>query len=122
MSICQGDEVRIYPSSASIEVLRLEANNIYMRHLNLVNAARIALTHKISFTELSEEESNIQIINYSKLIWIPRVVNCDPSSLNYLGSSVEFGLTGVLYRSLGVRRSAEKSRGVSTSILIAASP
>ena len=105
-SICVGDEVKINPSSAdkfaaSIEVLRLEANSIYQRYLSQINAARIAIMPKISFTDLNEEESVIQKVNYSKLKWIPRVVNCDPSSLNYLGSSVEFGLTGSGAASLG---------------------
>jgi hypothetical protein len=100
------DSSVVYPSSAdkfanAIEVLRMEASQIYSRYHNEVNIARIAIGKRLSFTDLPEQESNITKINYGKLRWIPRVVNVDPTSLNHLGLSVEYGLTGPGAASLG---------------------
>lgn len=97
---------KINPSSAdkfanAVEVLRTEAPAMYRRHLNQINTSRIALSSKISFADLGEEEHIITKVNYQKTKWIPRVVNVDSTSLNHLGSSVEYGLTGPGAASLG---------------------
>lgn len=106
ISATEQESAVIYPSSAdkfanAIEVLRLEASQIYFKYHNEINISRIALGRKISYLDLPEQESVVTKTNYGKLRWIPRVVNIDPTSLNHLGSSVEYGLTGPGAASLG---------------------
>mmetsp|Transcript_14277 Transcript_14277/g.21370 ORF Transcript_14277/g.21370 Transcript_14277/m.21370 type:complete len:1308 (+) Transcript_14277:215-4138(+) len=98
----------IYPSSAdklaaAIESLRTEVPNIYNKYINEVNVARIATCNRIVYTDLSDAELALHEAkkDFSRIKWIPKVVNVSANSKNILGSSVEFGLSGPGAASVG---------------------
>lgn len=90
----------IFKLSSAIESLRLESPHIYMKVKDEIHEVRIAVFKRI-VTNPEESADAREAKNWANIPWIPRVVSIEPNSLNYLGNSLEYGLTGTGAASLG---------------------
>jgi hypothetical protein len=99
------ETAQIYPHSlhklaAAIESLRLEAPHIFMKVKDEIIETRVAIYRRVVMNP-EESDGGREEKKWASLPWIPRVVSLEPTSINYLGTSSEYGLTGSGAASLG---------------------
>jgi hypothetical protein len=90
----------LYKLSAAIESLRLEAPHIFMKLQDEIIETRVATYRRIVMNP-EESDGEREEKKWATIPWIPRVVSLEPTNINYLGTSSEYGLTGPGAASLG---------------------